>query len=129
MWLITLPFRMIYWFFKAIIELIELLSGHHRGHRKPKAPAMRRQLKAVRLKNEQDDRALVELYEKCVALARDPNVSAEIRANAYETTLRSVDKMIGRNIDKSKVGELRNLKSSLRREYASFVTSKNPNEG
>lgn len=40
--LFTLPFKMLYWFFKAIGEILELLSGHHRHRRHSKRHSRRR---------------------------------------------------------------------------------------
>ena len=122
--LFTMPFKMIYYFFKTIHEILEFFE--HRSHRKHSSTNKSSKSSSFMTSNKKkshfteipDD--LSKSIEDCVSMGRDINLSFENRINVYNLAFKGID-MVNKMISNQERKDLLILRNTLENEQRELL--------
>lgn len=132
--MITLPFRAVYYLFKAIWEIGEFFD--HRSRRRHKREANQRRtrsttahkIKASRHQHTDIPDELTSVVETYMKIARDNRRKLDTRLDAYRSALRRLDE-IRKLITPSEISAANSIEKSILEEYRALMTENTETKG
>lgn len=120
---ITLPFRILFWMIKVVAEIVEhsgRTSRRRSGKRRPAPPSRTRKKQRVQSTSTNIPRSIEKPLMQAVGIARDKRRKVEVRLQTYTGAFHIVDQ-IRSTVKKDEMHFVQLLEDGLLKEYRSLV--------